>query len=308
LEPETKNTLLIICGPTASGKTEVSIEIAKAFNSEIISADSKQFYRELKIGVAAPTPDQLNRIRHHFVGHLSIADNYNVSRFEKDVIAFLDDYFVKNNIALMVGGSGLYIDAVSKGIDDLPDSDEKVRNRLRKTFETKGLEPLKSQLKELDPDYYEVVDLNNPNRIMRALEVCIAAGKPFSSLRSSVNRTRDFRVIKIGLDRPRKELFERIEKRVEQMIVDGLVEEVKILSPFKNLNSLNTVGYKEIFRYLEGDWSIDEAVTKIKTNTRRYAKRQLTWFKKDKSVHWFHPDELEKIIDFIKIQLNKDRN
>lgn len=278
----------------------VSLKVAKAFNTEIISADSRQFYRELKIGVATPDDSILRSVKHHFVGHLSITEYYNVSRFENEVIELLSDYFRTRDFALIVGGSGLYIDAVCKGIDVLPDPDMNLRDQLIKQYETAGLESLKKQLKELDPEYYQAVDLNNPNRIIRALEVCISTGLPFSSLRSSVNKIRDFRIVKIGLDRPRAELFERIEKRVDQMIEAGLVEEVENLRHFRNLNSLNTVGYKEIFNYLDGNCSLDEAIEKIKTNTRRYAKRQLTWFKKDLSINWFHPDETDKIVDFVK--------
>jgi tRNA dimethylallyltransferase len=300
LEFHNINNLIVICGPTAAGKTLVSIEVAKAFDAEIISADSRQFFRELKIGVASPEQHVLKVVKHHFVGQLSVNAYYNVSRFENEVMEFLDEYFSIHKYALMVGGSGLYIDAVCKGIDILPDPDMNLRSQLKKIYETEGLETLIKQLKELDPEYYRLVDLNNPNRIMRALEVCISTGNPFSSLRSNVNKIRDFRVIKIGLDLPRAELFDRIERRVDQMIESGLVEEVTNLSQYRSLNSLNAVGYKEIFNYLDGNCSLAEAIEKIKINTRRYAKRQLTWFKKDNSINWFQPDEIGRIIDFIK--------
>jgi tRNA dimethylallyltransferase len=290
----------VICGPTASGKTLVSIEIAKAINAEIISADSRQFFRELKIGVASPGQPELTTVQHHFVGHLSVSEYYNVFRFETEVIEFLKNYFKRSTYALMVGGSGLYLDAVCQGIDELPDPDMNLRNQLKKLYETDGLEPLKKQLKELDPEYILTVDLNNPNRIMRALEVCISTGIPFSSLRNNRNKKREFNILKIGLDWPRAALFERVEKRVDEMIDSGLVEEVKNLSQFRNLNSMNTVGYKEIFQYLDGNCTLSEAIVKIKTNSRRYAKRQLTWFKKDRSINWFHPDETEKMIYFIR--------
>lgn len=300
MEPRVNKSLIVICGPTAVGKTAISIKIAKALNTEIISADSRQFYRELKIGVASPGKVELKSVKHHFIGHLSVTDYYNVSRFENDIIGFLDNYFKSNNHALMVGGSGLYIDAVSKGIDFLPDPDDDLRKNLKIKLTEQGLEPLKQELKKLDPDYYLVVDLQNPNRILRALEVCLMTGKPYSSFRIRNIKPRNFNIIKIGLDRPRAELFERIEKRVDQMIASGLVEEVKSLRKFRNLNSLNTVGYKEIFYYLDGNCSLTEAINKIKINTRRYAKRQLTWFKKDNAITWFHPDEIGKIIDFIE--------
>jgi tRNA dimethylallyltransferase len=300
LESKINNILIVICGPTASGKTKVSLDIAKALNSEIISADSRQFFRELKIGVASPSLNELDAIKHHFVGHLSVTENYNVSKFETEVIDFLSNYFQTHKYALMVGGSGLYIDAVCKGIDVLPDPDVNLREQLKMTIETEGLEFLTKKLKELDPDYYRAVDLNNPNRIMRALEVCISTGVPYSSLRHSQRKKRDFKIIKIGLDWPRSELFERIEKRVDQMILDGLVEEVKSFDQFRNLNSLNTVGYKEIFQYFDDKCSLEKAIEKIKTNTRRYAKRQLTWFRKDKSISWIHPGELDQMLDLIK--------
>ena len=300
MEPCVNKSLIVICGPTAVGKTAISIKIAKALNTEIISADSRQFYRELKIGVASPGKVELKAVKHHFIGHLSITDYYNVSRFENDIIGFLGNYFKSKNLALLVGGSGLYIDAICNGIDYLPDPDDDLRKNLKSKLTEQGLEPLKQELKKLDPDYYQVVDLQNPNRIMRALEVCIITGKPYSSFRIKNIKPRNFNVIKVGLDLPRKELFERIENRVDHMIESGLIEEVKSLEQFRNLNSLNTVGYKEIFHYLDGNCSLIEAIDKIKTNTRHYAKRQLTWFKKDNAITWFHPDEIEKIIDFIE--------
>jgi len=235
------------------------------------------------------------------VGHLSIKDYYNVSRYEQDVLQFLNTYFKKYQYAILVGGSGLYIDAVCKGIDELPDPDEDLRKRLKNTFEKEGLEPLKKQLMELDPDYFQVVDLNNPNRILRALEVCISTGQTYTSLRQNSAKSRDFEIIKIGLDRPREELFEIIESRVDKMIDLGLVDEVKSLKEYIDLNALNTVGYKEIFNYLDGIWSLDKAIEKIKTHTRRYAKRQLTWFKKDQEITWFHPDEMDKIIEHVML-------
>ena len=274
--------------------------MAQGFGSEIISADSRQFYRGLKIGTAAPTQDELAVVPHHFVGHLGVAEHYNASSFERDVLAFLGTYFQSHEMAIMVGGSGLYIDAVCNGIDELPDPDELLRNSLKRELAEQGLEHLQERLKVLDPAYYAAVDRNNPNRILRALEVCIMTGQPFSSLRKNVPLERDFATVKIGLTRPREELVEIIHQRVDRMIEEGLVEEVRSLMPYRNQNALNTVGYKEIFQYLEGNWTLEMAVEKIKTNTRRYAKRQMTWFRKDKDIQWFHPTELEGITAYIR--------
>ena len=300
-----KNKLIVIAGPTAIGKTATAIQIARSLGSEIISADSRQFYKELKIGVAAPSIGELQAVKHHFVGHLSITDYYNVSRYEHDVLQLLEFYFKEHQYAVLAGGSGLYINAVCKGIDDLPDPDEDIRQKLKDIYAKNGLEPLRKQLERLDPDYYQTVDLNNPNRILRALEVCMATGQTYTSLRQNEVRPREFEIIKIGLDRPREELFDIIEQRVDKMIQQGLVDEVRSLEDHKNLNALNTVGYKEIFNYLDGTWSLDKAIEKIKTHTRRYAKRQLTWFKKDREINWFHPDETDKIIAYIKSGVSK---
>lgn len=298
-----EKTLIVIIGPTAIGKTSFAIDVAQMFNTEIISADSRQFYKQLKIGVAAPTKEELLAAPHHFVSHLRLDEYYNVSRFENEVISFLNDFYKQHDVAVMVGGSGLYLDAVCKGIDELPDPDEKLRTDLKEQLRTKGLEPLKEQLKHLDPEYYQIVDLNNPNRVLRALEVCLMTGETYTSQRKAPNKPRDFRILKIGLNRPREELFSIIEKRVDLMIAAGLLEEVKSLSPFKDLNSLNTVGYKEIFKYLDGEYPFSTAIEKIKTHTRRYAKRQLTWFKKDDSIHWFNPDEKLKILSFLESEI-----
>ena len=297
-----KNKLIVIAGPTAIGKTSKAIQLAQSLKSEIISADSRQFYIELKIGVAAPSAEELNAVKHHFIGHLSIENYYNVSKYEQDVLLYLNAYFKEHQYAILVGGSGLYIDAVCKGIDELPDPDEELRQRLKDTFEKEGLESLKNQLERLDPEYFQIVDLNNPNRILRALEVCLSTGKTYTSLRQNAAKSREFEIIKIGLDRPREELFDVIEQRVDSMIEKGLVDEVKGLEEFKHLNALNTVGYKEIFNYLDGIWTLDLAIEKIKTHTRRYAKRQLTWFKKDQDFKWFHPDEVDEIIAHINLE------
>lgn len=300
-----KKTLIVIPGPTAVGKTSVAIEIAKSLKADIISADSRQFYRELKIGVAAPTNAELAQVPHHFIGNLSITDYYNVSKYENEVIQFLDTYFINHEIAILTGGSGLYIDAVCKGISELPDPNEILRMQLKETLDKDGLEPLKEQLQKLDPEYYQLVDKKNPNRILRALEVCLATGRTFTSLRDNPDKKRNFNILKIGLRRPRIELFNRIETRVDEMISQGLIEEVKGLMDFKNLNSLNTVGYKEMFKYLDDEWPLHLAIEKIKTNTRRYAKRQITWFNRDHSIHWFYPEEMENILRLIRKSVKK---
>jgi tRNA dimethylallyltransferase len=298
-----KNTLIVIAGPTAVGKTKMGIELARAIGTEIISADSRQFFNELKIGVAAPSGAERKLVPHHFVGQLSVTDYYNVSRFEQDVMAFLEKWFEKNPVALMVGGSGLYIDAVCRGIDDFPDPPAELRKSLKIKLQEKGLDALRDDLKKVDIEYFQLVDRDNPHRILRALEVFYTTGKPFSELRKSTIKRRPFKIIKIGLNRSRQDLFERIHLRVDQMIEDGLIDEVRSLSKYRKENALKTVGYKEIFQYLDGDWSLDMAIEKIKTNTRRYAKRQLTWFKKDEEYQWFHPDEGDKIWTFIQNSL-----
>lgn len=293
-------TLIVVIGPTAVGKTAMAIEIAKHFKTEIISADSRQFYKELKIGVASPSEEELKSAKHHFIGNLSINDSYNVSKFETEALICIENIFVNNNHAVLVGGSGLYIDAVCKGIDDLPDPEENLREEIKENFKNQGIEYLRNQLKILDYEYYNQVDLANPKRLMRAIEVCLTTGKTFTSLRINQQKPRDFNIIKIGLELPRDVLYERINKRVDLMIEEGLEKEVKSLLSQKNLNALNTVGYKEIFDYLEGKTSFEFAIEKIKINSRRYAKRQLTWFKRDKEIKWFNPIETDKIINFIK--------
>jgi tRNA dimethylallyltransferase len=300
-----KPTLVIVSGPTAIGKTAMAIKVAGALNAEIISADSRQFYKELKIGVAAPSKEELQTIKHHFIGHLSIHDYYNVSSYEKDVLSFLSPYFKNNEYAVMVGGSGLYIDAVCYGIDEFPEADEKLRGQLNEKYEKGGIHAISEMLRELDPVYYKTVDLQNPKRILRALEVCLATGKPFSEQRKNKATERDFHIIKIGLNRPRNELVDRIHKRVDKMLEMGLLDEVRSLYPYKNLNALNAVGYKEIFNYLDGEWPLDLAIEKIKTNTRRYAKRQITWFNREIEMKWFHPDFFEEILEYvIRVQSN----
>jgi tRNA dimethylallyltransferase len=299
IETGNSKTLIVIIGPTAVGKTTVAIEIARLLNTEIISADSRQFYKELNIGVASPSLLELSQAKHHFIGNLSITENYNVSRYETEALKCLDTIFENQNKAILVGGSGLYIDAVCKGIDDLPDPEEELRMEIKELFTNNGIDALRAQLKILDPEYYNQVDLANPKRIMRALEVCLTTGKPYSSLRVNQQKPRHFNIVKIGIHRQREKLYEIINQRVDLMIENGLLEEAKELYPYKELNSLNTVGYKELFAYFDKELTLEEAITKIKVNSRRYAKRQLTWFRKDENIHWFNADEKDLIYSFI---------
>ncbi|MBI9037214.1 MAG: tRNA (adenosine(37)-N6)-dimethylallyltransferase MiaA [Bacteroidales bacterium] len=300
IEQSQKPVLIVISGPTAVGKTDTGIELAKIFNTEIISADSRQFYKELQIGTAVPMSDEMQGVKHHFIGNLSIHDYYNVSKFENEVLELLKQLFKKNNYAIMLGGSGLYINAVCRGIDELPDADESLREKLNFEFNKNGIEYLRNKLKHLDPDFYTIVDKSNHKRLMRAIEVCLTTGKTYSSLRANEIKSRDFDIIKIGLNRDRPELFDRINNRVDIMIRNGLAEEAKSLFSFRDLNALKTVGYKEFFEYFENKISLEQAITNIKTNTRRYAKRQLTWFKNDDLIKWFHPNETEKIVRIIR--------
>jgi tRNA dimethylallyltransferase len=292
--------LIILCGPTAVGKTALSIQLSKIFKAEILSADSRQFYREMKIGTAPPSEQELMEVPHHFIGNLSIHEDYNVSRYETEVITRLESLFATHKYALLVGGSGLYIHAVSHGIDDLPDPDSDLRSHLKELYSMYGIEVLNKKLKELDPLYYKEVDRSNPNRLLRALEVCITTGIPFSDLRRRTAKKRNFRMIWIGLERDRKELNARIGQRVDHMMEAGLLEEVRQLAPFQSLNALNTVGYRELFYFLNGSMTLEQAVEKIKTNTRRFAKRQMTWFHKQKEITWFHPDDFDGIVEFIR--------
>ncbi len=292
--------LIVITGPTAVGKTIFSIKLAQHFNTEILSADSRQFYREMRIGTAYPEPEELAAVKHHFLGNLSISEDYNVARYETEAMALLDELFKKHQVLILSGGSGLYIDAISRGIDDLPDHDPTLREELKAELDEIGLEAFGEKLKALDPEYFEVVDLNNPNRLLRAIEVCIQTGKTYTSLRRNTKKERPFRIIKIGLNMERDLLFKRIEERVDRMMKNALLEEVKSLLPYRDHNALNTVGYKELFRYLDEEVSLEQAVENIKTNSRRYAKRQLTWFKRDTDIHWFEAGDVESVLKFLE--------
>jgi tRNA dimethylallyltransferase len=290
---------VVIAGPTAVGKTDIAIELALKFKTEIISADSRQFYKEMSIGTAKPNQDQLKKVKHHFINQLSISEYYNVSKYENEVLKLLNELFSVKNIVFLVGGSGLYIDAICKGIDDFPDPTPELRESLKKILIDEGIKKLQELLLELDPEYYKYVDINNPNRLLRAIEVCQTTGKKFSEQRLNNFKKRDFKIIKVGLNLPRKELFNRIELRVDTMIQDGLLGEVESLISMRHLNALNTVGYKELFEMVDGEVSLQQAVEKIKTNTRRYAKRQLTWFNREKEYTWFEPSQLNEITNYL---------
>jgi len=293
-------TLVVVLGPTGTGKTDLAIELAKLWQTEIISADSRQIYKELKIGTAVPTEMQLATIKHHFIGHKSIHDYYNASLFECETIALLETLFAENDVVIMAGGSMLYIDAVCKGIDDLPAIDMEIRQNLISQWQTEGIESLRFMLQRLDPEYYAQVDLKNPKRLLKALEICQMTGKPYSSFRTQTIKKRPFKIIKIGLNRNRSELFNLINQRVDNMVAAGLVDEARRFYEFKNSNSLNTVGYKELFDYFDAIHPLDKAIELIKRNSRRYARRQLTWFNRDNEIQWFNPNEFDAIVVYIK--------
>ncbi len=301
-------TLIVITGPTAVGKTALCLDIAQHFGIPIINADSRQIYKELKIGTASPTSEQLQLVPHYFVGSLSLTDYYSASLFEQQVLEILSRQFRSHDFALMAGGSMMYIDAVCDGIDDIPTVDDQTRETLKRRLAEEGLEALVEQLKELDPEYYEIVDRQNPRRVVHGLEICLMTGKTYTSFRKREKKERPFRIVKIGLNRPREELYDRINQRVDQMMQQGLLDEAKALYPMRQMNALNTVGYKELFDYLDGRWPLEEAVERIKGNTRRYARKQLTWYKKDPQIRWFHPDEKEQIISYISQDYEQRNN
>lgn len=292
-------SLIVITGPTAVGKTELCIDIAKYYGVPIINADSRQIYRELKIGTATPTEEQLKSVKHYFVGSISIDNYYNASMYEQDVLTLLDKQFKHSPIQLLTGGSMMYIDAVCNGIDDIPTIREDIREEMKKRYANEGLEALCEDLKRLDPEHYEIVDKKNYRRVIHALEICYQTGRTYTSFRRQEKKQRPFKIIKIGLNRERGELYHRINLRVDQMMTDGLLDEVQSLQSKRTNNALNTVGYKEMFTYLDGTWSLEEAVERIKGNTRRYARKQLTWFKRDEEMRWFHPQQKEDILKYI---------
>ena len=293
------NNLVVLIGPTAVGKTATSFAIAEHFKCPIISADSRQMYRGMEIGTAMPSKEELTRHKHYFVGQLSPGDYYSAARYEEDVMALLEKEFSHHPVMLMAGGSMMYIDAVCKGIDDIPTVDEETRAMVLAKYEESGLEKLAAELRLLDPDYYNEADIKNPKRVMHALEICYMTGKTYSSFRKREEKRRPFNIIKIGLQRDREELYDRINRRVDAMIEQGLVDEVKKFSHLKHHNSLNTVGYKEIFKYLDGEWTLDFAIEKIKQNTRIYSRKQVTWYRKDEEIAWFHPDNVDGILQHV---------
>jgi len=299
------NTLVVLVGPTGIGKTELSLRLAKSLQTEIISSDSRQIFKELKIGTAAPTPDQLEAVPHHMVATHSVNDYYNAYEFEQDVLKLLAQLFDRHKNVVMTGGSMMYVDAVCKGIDDLPTIDPELRQEVMDLYNKEGLDAVRRQLKMLDPEFYNQVDLKNHKRVMHAVEVCLMTGKPYSTLRTNTDRKRPFNILKIGLDMDRTELYDRINRRVDIMVEDGLFDEAKAFYHLKNSNALNTVGYKEIFAHWDGEYDADTAIELIKRNSRRYAKRQLSWFRRDKDMNWFHPKDIDKIINFVTSELNR---
>lgn len=304
------NTLLVLLGPTGVGKTEWSLQIAERLKSPILSADSRQIYKQMTIGTAAPTDEQLKRVPHYFVGMLEPEDYYSASQFEDDAVPLIENLLQTHPYVVMTGGSMMYIDAVCKGIDEIPTIDEKLRKEVHELYKKEGLDAIRARLKLLDPAFYNEVDLKNPKRVIHALEICLMAGKPYSSLRTNPNKGRPFRIVKIGFTRDRNELYNRINQRVDQMITDGLVEEAQKLYPKRYLNSLNTVGYKELFEYFDGNCSLDFAIDKIKQHSRNYARKQLTWFNRDKEINWINLSEKEDIfqkVDLILKEQNYDK-
>lgn len=301
-----KNILIVLLGPTGVGKTDAAVDAALHFGCEIISSDSRQFYSEMKTGTAVPSDEQLSLVRHHFIRFISARQYYSSSLYERDVLDLLPSLFCNNRIALMTGGSGMYIDAVCEGIDDIPDTDSSVRMKYDALYREEGIEGLRMALRMLDPEHYAKVDLKNPKRIIRALEVCDTTGKPYSSFLGKQKRERDFRVFKIGLTRPRDELYSRINLRVDKMMEDGLEKEAEGLYGLRHLNALNTVGYRELFDFFDGKISRDKAIELIKRNTRRYAKRQMTWWARDNEIKWFSAGRTEEVIGYMEEKLSME--
>ena len=303
------NTLLVITGPTAVGKTDLCLEIAESRGIPVINADSRQIYRDMPIGTAAPTAEQMRRVKHYFVGTLALDEYYNASMYEQDVMTLLSQMFEgkDNALAMMTGGSMMYIDAVCNGIDDIPTIRDDIRQLYKDRLATEGLDPLLAELKTLDPEYYDIVDKCNPRRVVHGLEICRQTGTTYTSFRIRERKQRPFRIVKIALNRPRDILYKRINSRVDMMIAEGLEEEARRLYPLRHLNALNTVGYKEMFKYIDGEWTLDEAVERIKGNTRRYARKQQTWYKKDDDIVWFDAAETEKINNFIVDKLTSEQ-
>jgi len=294
------NYLIIVTGPTGIGKTKLSIDLAKHFSTEILSADSRQIYKEMEIGTAVPSEDELKAVKHHFIGNVSIHDYYNVSRYENEAIALIEKLHKKHKVVILTGGTGLYINAICKGIDIMPDPDPKIREQLNNQLKTEGIEILQKQLKVLDEEYYNTVDLNNPARLIRALEICKQTGKPYSSFRKTKDKVRSFKTIKIALNTDRDILYDRINKRVNLMAEAGLIKEVKSLYQYKNLTALRTVGYQELFDAFDGEYSIEEGLERIQNSSRRYARKQISWIRRDSEYQWFEPNNTSEIIKYIE--------
>lgn len=300
-------TLVLVLGPTGVGKTELTLRLAEHFACPVLSCDSRQIYRAIPIGTAAPAKDEQARVKHYFIGTHELDGDYNAGRFERDALALLEELFRSHDTLLMTGGSMLYADAVCYGLDDLPPVPQAIRKSVTEQYKTQGLDWLQSEVQRLDPDYWNEVDRQNPARLIHCVEMCLTTGKTYSSLRTATTKNRPFRILKIGLERPREELYERINRRVEQMIADGLVEEAKAVCHLRHLNSLQTVGYKELFAYFDGEYGLDRAIELIQQNSRRYAKRQMTWFRRDNTIHWLNAnDNYEKNIHLIDNLLRAD--
>lgn len=293
-------TLVVLLGPTGVGKTALSLALAERLGSPILSADSRQLYSEIPIGTAAPTKKEQQRVKHYFIGTHQLTDYYSAAQYEMDVMNLTEELFKTHETLLLTGGSMMYIDAVCKGIDDIPTVDDITRRTLLNRYETEGLEPLVSELRLLDPEYYNIVDLKNPKRVIHALEICYMTGRTYTSFRTQTTKVRPFRIIKIGLQRDREDLYERINCRVDQMVKDGLVAEARRVYPYRHLNSLNTVGYKELFAHFDGACTLEFAIEKIKQNSRIYSRKQTTWYRRDKDIHWFHPDDEEGIVECLE--------
>lgn len=298
-----QDTLVVLLGPTGVGKTELSLRLAETFHVPIVNADSRQIFREIPIGTAAPTAEQQARVRHYFVGTHSLADYYSASLYEQDALQIISQQLSTSHVALLSGGSMMYIDAVCNGIDDIPTIRDDIRLTMKQRLSQEGLSALVEELRQLDPEHYEIVDRQNPRRVVHALEICHQTGRTYTSFRTNTRKQRPFSILKIGLNRNRAELYDRINQRVDQMMQDGLIEEARSVFPLRHLNALNTVGYKELFTHFDGVWPLAEAVERIKGNTRRYMRKQLTWFKRDDSIHWFHPDQYDLILQLINSSL-----